>query len=50
MLLNESHLINQHIEIVLMFLDSEFFITEISVLAFLTHKVSLPLLKFVEIS
>ena len=50
MLLNESLLTSQHIEIVLMFLDSEFFITELSVLAFLTHKVSLPLLKFVEIS
>ena len=33
-----------------MFLDSEFFITELSVLAFFTHKVSLPLLNFVEIS
>ena len=33
-LLNESHLTNQHIEIVRMFLDSEFFITELSVLAF----------------
>ena len=50
MLLNESHLTNQHIEIVCMFLDSEFFITELSVLAFFTHKVSLPLLNFVEIS
>ena len=50
MLLNESHLTNQHIEIVCMFLDSEFFITELSLLAFFTHKVSLPLLNFVEIS
>ena len=50
MLLNESHLTNQHIEIVCMFLDSEFFITELSLLAFFTHKVSLPMLNFVEIS
>ena len=33
-----------------MFLDSENFITKLSVLAFFTHKVSLPLLNFVEIS
>ena len=39
-LLNESHLTKQHIEIVRMFLDSEFFIAELSVLAFFTHKVS----------
>ena len=31
-----------------MFLDSEFFITELSLLAFFMHKVSLPLLNFVE--
>ena len=50
MLLNESHLTNQHIEIVCLFLDSEFFTTELSVLGFFTHKVSLPLLNFVEVS
>ena len=49
-LLNESHLTKHHIEIVRMFLDSEFFITELSVLVFFTHKVSSPLLNFVEIS
>ena len=49
-LLNESHLTKQLIEIVRMFLDSEFFITELSVLVFFTHKVSSPLLNFVEIS
>ena len=38
MLLNESHLTNQYIEIVRMFLDSEFFITELSVLAFLIRR------------
>ena len=41
MLLNESHLTNQHIEIVRMFLDSEFFINELSALAFYTHMVKL---------
>ena len=50
MLLNESYLTNQHIEIVRMFLDSEFFITKLSVSAIFMHKVSLPLLTFVEIS
>ena len=44
MLLNESHLTNQHIKIVRMFLDSEFFITELSVSAFFMHKVSLAYL------
>ena len=50
MLLNESHLTNQHIKIVHMFLDSEFFITKLSVLALFMHRVSLPLLNFVQIS
>ena len=50
MLLNESYLTNQHIEIVRMFLDSEFFITKLSVSAIFMHKVNLPLLTFVEIS
>ena len=50
MLLNETHLSNQHVEIVRMFLDSEFFITELTVLAYFTHCVSLPLLNFVEVN
>ena len=50
MLVNESHLANQHIEIVRMFLDCEYFITELFALAYVTCKVSLPLLNFVEIS
>ena len=50
MLLNESHLSNQHIEAVCLFLDSEFFLTELSVLAYFTHKVSLPLLHSVQVS
>ena len=49
-LLTESHLSNQHIEIVRMFLDSEFLITELAVLAYFTHKVTLPFLYFVEVS
>ena len=50
MLLNESHLANQHIEIVCMFLYCEFFITNLFALAYFTHKVSLLLLNFVDIS
>ena len=50
MLVDESHLSNQHIEIVRMFLDSEFFGTELSVLGYFTHKVTLPFLYCVEIS
>ena len=50
MLVNESHLANQHIETVRMFLDCGFFITELFALAYFTLKVSLPLLNFVEIS
>ena len=37
MLLNETHLSNQHVEIVIMFLDSEFFITGMTALAYFTH-------------
>ena len=50
MLLNESHLSNQHIEIVRMSLDSEFLITELQVLAHFTHCVTLPFLYFVEVN
>ena len=50
MLLNESHLSNQHIEIVRMFLDSEFLITELQVLAYFTHVVTLPFLYFVKVN
>ena len=49
MLVNESHLANQHIEIVRMFLDCKFFITELFALAYFNQKVSLPLLNLVEI-
>ena len=49
-LFNESHLANEHTEIVHMFVDSEFCITELFDLACFTHKVSLSLLNFVEIS
>ena len=47
MLLNETHLNNQHIEIVKMFLESEFMITELQVLAYFTHMITLPFLYFV---
>ena len=50
MLLNESHLSNQHIKIVKTFLDSEFLITELEVLAYFTHTVTLPFLYFVEVN
>ena len=50
MLLTESHLSNQHIEIVHMFLNSEFLTTELAVLAYFTHKITLPFLYFVEVS
>ena len=42
MLVNKSHLANQHTEIVHMFLDCEFFITKLFALAYFTHKISLP--------
>ena len=50
MVVGESHLSNQHIGIVRMFLDSEFFSTELSVLAYFTHKITLPFLYCIEIS
>ena len=50
MLFNESHLSNQHIEIVRMFLDSEFLVTELQVLAYFTHTITLPFLYFVEVN
>ena len=49
MVLNETHLSNQHTELVKMFLDSELLLTELSCLSYFTHKVSLPLLYAVEI-
>ena len=49
MLLNETHLSNQHVEIVQLFLDSEFFITEFSVLTYFTLKVTSPFLCCVEL-
>jgi hypothetical protein len=48
MLVDESHLSNQHIEIVRMFLDTEFLITELQVIAYFTHVITLPFLYFVE--
>ena len=50
MLPNESHLSNQHTEIVQMFLNSEFLITELQVLAYFMHCVTLPFLYLVEVN
>jgi hypothetical protein len=50
MLLNETHLSNQHVEIVRLLLDSEFLLTELEVLAYFTHKVTLPFLYFLEVN
>ena len=49
MVLNETHLYNQHRELVKMFLESELLLTELSCLSYFIHKVSLPLLHAVEI-
>ena len=50
MLLNETHLNNQHVEIVRLLLDSVFLLTELELLAFFTHKITLPFLHFVEVA
>ena len=49
MVLNETHLCNQHTELVKMFLDSELLLTELRCLSYFTLKASLPLLYAVEI-
>ena len=49
MVLNKTHLSNQHTELVKMFLDSELPLIELSCLSYFTQKVSLPLLYAVEI-
>ena len=50
MLLNETHLSNQHTDMVRMFLDNELFFVELKVLSYFTFKVTLPLLNAVEVS
>ena len=50
MFVKESPLSYQHIQAVSMFLDSELFKTELAVLAYFTHMVSLPLLYCVEVN
>ena len=50
MLINETHLSNQHVEVVKLLLDSEFLMTELEALSYFTHKVTLPFLHFVEVS
>ena len=49
MLLSETAQANLHIESSKLYLECEFFLTELSVLAYFTHKVSLPLLNCVEV-
>ena len=49
MVLNETHLYNQHKELVKMFLESDLLLTEVSCLSYFIHKVRLPLLHAVEI-
>ena len=49
MLINETHLSNQHVEVVKLLLESEFLVTELEALSFFTHKVTLPFLHFVEV-
>ena len=50
MVINRTHLSNQHVDMVRLLLDSEFFLSELNVLAYFTHKVTLPLLNAVEVS
>ena len=50
MVINETHLSNQHVDIVRMLLDSELLVSELNVLAYFTYKVSLPLLNAVEVA
>ena len=50
LLINETHLSNQHVEVVKLLLDSEFLFTELEALSYFTHKVTLPFLHFVEVS
>ena len=49
MLLTETAMSNLHIESSKLYLECEFFFTELTVLAYFTHKVSLPLLNCVEV-
>ena len=50
MLLNETNLSNQHVEIVNLLLDSDFLISELEVLAYFVRKITLLYLLCVEIS
>ena len=44
MLINKTHLSNQHVEVVKLLLDTEFLMTELEALSYFTHKVTLPFL------
>lgn len=48
MVVNETHLNNQHVEIMRVLMDSEFLLSELNSLAYFTYKVTLPLLNVVE--
>ena len=50
MVINETHLSNQHVGIVRVLLDSDLLIAELNVFAYFTYKISLPLLNAVEIA
>ena len=50
MMLNKTSQANLHIESSKTYLECEFFLTELIVLAYFTHNVSLPLLNCVEVS
>ena len=49
MVLTETNLSNLHTEIVQLFLDNELLTSELSCIAYFTHKISLPLLYAVEV-
>ena len=49
MVLDETHLSNQHVEIVRMLLDSELLLSQLNCLSYFTYKISLPLLNFIEV-
>ena len=49
-LLAETHLVNQYVEVTHMYIQCEFFLTELEVIAYFSYHVTLPFLNFVEIS
>ena len=47
-LLDETHLVNQHVEAARMYTHCDFFLTELKVIAYFSYHVTLPFLNFVE--